>query len=223
MRTGAPLEGNAELASTPADKLVAKPAALSFEQAAALLQLDLMGQCSPRPVAPAGAGLAPWVRGAAATHAGPGAWDVLETDARRLFTTLRWRIARALTLEGGGGRTFGAPDVRTITVRRSDSLGNGALIREFPKQYATYYAIKEYRYNNVVQQNRNRLLWMDPTVDGLKTGHTAAAGYCLAASAQRGEHGLPRKPDSMTQRKRGQCVGDIVPGRASEGDGDIGQ
>lgn len=59
-----------------------------------------------------------------------------------------------------------------------------ALINEFPEFYKLY-AIKEFSYNNIKQQNRNRLLWRDPTVDGLKTGHTESAGYCLVASAKR--------------------------------------
>lgn len=59
-----------------------------------------------------------------------------------------------------------------------------ALIREFPEHYK-YYAEKEFTYNNIKQQNRNKLLWRDPTVDGLKTGHTDSAGYCLVASAKR--------------------------------------
>jgi len=62
----------------------------------------------------------------------------------------------------------------------------GALIRDFPDEYARYYAGKEYRYNNITQINRNRLLWLDPSVDGVKTGYTEAAGYCLVASSQRG-------------------------------------
>src|SRR4029079_17775866 len=48
----------------------------------------------------------------------------------------------------------------------------------------------EYRHNNITQQNRNRLLWLDPTVDGMKTGYTENAGYCLIASAKRGERRL---------------------------------
>ncbi|SDZ73074.1 D-alanyl-D-alanine carboxypeptidase (penicillin-binding protein 5/6) [Thiothrix caldifontis] len=59
-----------------------------------------------------------------------------------------------------------------------------ALVHEFPEYYKLY-AIKEFSYNNIKQQNRNRLLWRDPTVDGLKTGHTESAGYCLVASAKR--------------------------------------
>jgi D-alanyl-D-alanine carboxypeptidase (penicillin-binding protein 5/6) len=58
------------------------------------------------------------------------------------------------------------------------------IIRDYPEFFA-YYAIKEYTYNNIKQPNRNLLLWRDPSVDGLKTGHTAAAGYCLIATAQR--------------------------------------
>jgi D-alanyl-D-alanine carboxypeptidase (penicillin-binding protein 5/6) len=60
-----------------------------------------------------------------------------------------------------------------------------AVIRDFPEYYR-YYSIKEYRYNNITQPNRNRLLWLDPNVDGVKTGHTENAGYCLIASAKRG-------------------------------------
>ncbi|HSN22417.1 MAG TPA: D-alanyl-D-alanine carboxypeptidase family protein [Usitatibacter sp.] len=64
-----------------------------------------------------------------------------------------------------------------------------ALARDFPDRYPMF-AEKEFTYNHVRQANRNRLLWADPTVDGLKTGHTEAAGYCLAASAKRGERRL---------------------------------
>ena len=58
------------------------------------------------------------------------------------------------------------------------------LIAEFPEYYKLY-SQKEFTYNNIKQANRNRLLWVDPTVDGVKTGHTDAAGYCLIASARR--------------------------------------
>ncbi len=58
------------------------------------------------------------------------------------------------------------------------------IIRDYPTEYA-YYSIKEYRYNNIAQPNRNLLLRRDPSVDGMKTGYTEAAGYCLIASAQR--------------------------------------
>jgi serine-type D-Ala-D-Ala carboxypeptidase (penicillin-binding protein 5/6) len=58
------------------------------------------------------------------------------------------------------------------------------IVRDFP-QYYRYYSIKEYTYNKIRQDNRNLLLRRDPTVDGMKTGHTEAAGYCLVASAAR--------------------------------------
>jgi D-alanyl-D-alanine carboxypeptidase (penicillin-binding protein 5/6) len=64
-----------------------------------------------------------------------------------------------------------------------------AVIRDFPEYYPLY-SIKEYRYNNITQSNRNRLLWSDPYVDGMKTGFTDAAGYCLVASAKRGPRRL---------------------------------
>jgi len=59
------------------------------------------------------------------------------------------------------------------------------LIADHPEYYKTYYSTKSYTYNKITQANRNRLLWLDPTVDGMKTGHTEAAGYCLISSANR--------------------------------------
>jgi len=64
-----------------------------------------------------------------------------------------------------------------------------ALIRDYPEFYPIY-SQKEFRYNNITQSNRNRLLWTDPYVDGVKTGHTDAAGWCLVASAKRGDRRL---------------------------------
>ncbi len=63
------------------------------------------------------------------------------------------------------------------------------LIRDYPEYYPAY-AQKEFRYHNITQSNRNRLLWTDPHVDGVKTGHTEAAGWCLIASARRGDRRL---------------------------------
>jgi len=59
-----------------------------------------------------------------------------------------------------------------------------ALIKEFPEQYEEYKE-KEYTYNGIRQYNRNKLLWRDKSVDGIKTGHTESAGYCLVSSAER--------------------------------------
>ena len=64
-----------------------------------------------------------------------------------------------------------------------------ALIRDHPEAHALH-ATKEYSYNGIRQHNRNRLLWADPTVDGLKTGHSNAAGFCLIATARRGPRRL---------------------------------
>ncbi len=59
-----------------------------------------------------------------------------------------------------------------------------AIIREFPDYYR-WYSLKEYEYNDISQNNRNSLLWRDASVDGMKTGHTDDAGYCLVSSAKR--------------------------------------
>jgi len=64
-----------------------------------------------------------------------------------------------------------------------------ALIRDHPDYYKLY-SEREFRYNDITQQNRNRLLWLDPNVDGVKTGYTESAGYCLIASAKRGARRL---------------------------------
>ncbi|CAG1008666.1 serine-type D-Ala-D-Ala carboxypeptidase (penicillin-binding protein 5/6) [Burkholderiales bacterium] len=64
-----------------------------------------------------------------------------------------------------------------------------AVIRDHPEYYPLY-SLREYRYNNITQPNRNRLLWSDPYVDGMKTGRTEGAGWCLVASAKRGDRRL---------------------------------
>lgn len=80
----------------------------------------------------------------------------------------------------------GWPAENHYVTARDVALLSKALIRDFPEHYAVY-GEKEYEYNNIKQPNRNRLLWRDNSVDGLKTGHTDAAGYCLASSAKRGD------------------------------------
>ncbi len=81
----------------------------------------------------------------------------------------------------------GLPDPNHYTTAHDLSLLAMALIRDFPDQYKRLYAIKEYTYNKITQPNRNLLLWRDPYVDGMKTGHTESAGYCLISSARRGD------------------------------------
>jgi D-alanyl-D-alanine carboxypeptidase (penicillin-binding protein 5/6) len=79
----------------------------------------------------------------------------------------------------------GLPDPQHYTTAQDLSILATALIRDFPEDYKRLYSVKEYAYNNIKQPNRNRLLWLDPNVDGMKTGHTESAGYCLISSAKR--------------------------------------
>lgn len=78
----------------------------------------------------------------------------------------------------------GLPDPEHLTSVRDLSTLAARLVVEFP-QYLHYYSQKDYTYNNIKQPNRNRLLWLDNSVDGLKTGHTNSAGYCLVSTANR--------------------------------------
>jgi D-alanyl-D-alanine carboxypeptidase (penicillin-binding protein 5/6) len=83
----------------------------------------------------------------------------------------------------------GLPDPKHYTTARDLARLTSALINAFPEFYKIY-SIKEYRYNGITQPNRNRLLYVDPSVDGVKTGHTESAGYCLIASAKRDQRRL---------------------------------
>jgi D-alanyl-D-alanine carboxypeptidase (penicillin-binding protein 5/6) len=83
----------------------------------------------------------------------------------------------------------GWPDPKQRSTARDLAALAVALIRDFPGDYPRY-STREFRYNGVHQLNRNRLLWLDPNVDGVKTGYTESAGYCLVASAKRGERRL---------------------------------
>jgi D-alanyl-D-alanine carboxypeptidase (penicillin-binding protein 5/6) len=78
----------------------------------------------------------------------------------------------------------GLPGENHYSTARDTALLSIAIIRDFPEYYR-WYSEKEFNFNSIRQHNRNNLLWRDPAVDGLKTGHTEAAGYCLAASAKR--------------------------------------
>ena len=83
----------------------------------------------------------------------------------------------------------GLPAPQQVSTAADLGVIAAAVIRDFPEYYPLY-SIKEYRYNNITQSNRNRLLWSDPYVDGVKTGFTEGAGYCLIASAKRGPRRL---------------------------------
>jgi D-alanyl-D-alanine carboxypeptidase (penicillin-binding protein 5/6) len=83
----------------------------------------------------------------------------------------------------------GLPNPQHYTTAQDLTLLVSALIRDFPEYYPIY-SQKEFTYNKITQANRNRLLWLDPTVDGVKTGFTEAAGWCLITSSKRGERRL---------------------------------
>ena len=104
--------------------------------------------------------------------------DLMNRYAQQLGMTRTILVnAHGLTADG---HVMTARDIATLS---------RALINHFPDHYALY-KIKEFTYNGIQQYNRNGLLWKDDSVDGLKTGHTSAAGYCLAASAKRGDQRL---------------------------------
>jgi len=106
------------------------------------------------------------------------------------FTQMMNREAQRLGLKNTQFRNAtGLPDAQHYSTARDLGLLAAALIRDFPDFYPLY-SLKEYAYNRITQPNRNRLLWLDPHVDGVKTGHTEAAGYCLIASAKRGPRRL---------------------------------
>lgn len=78
----------------------------------------------------------------------------------------------------------GLPDKEHYTTAADIARLSSAMIREFPEYYK-WYARKDFTYNDITQHNRNKLLWRDESVDGIKTGHTDSAGYCLVTSAVR--------------------------------------
>ncbi|MDQ8031938.1 MAG: D-alanyl-D-alanine carboxypeptidase family protein [Bordetella sp.] len=80
----------------------------------------------------------------------------------------------------------GLPDPQHITTARDLATLAAHLVSDHPEYYH-YYKQRSYSYNKITQPNRNRLLWADPSVDGMKTGHTDSAGYCLVATALRGD------------------------------------
>ena len=106
------------------------------------------------------------------------------------FAQLMNREAQRLGMENTRfANATGLPDPRHFSTAYDLALLAIAIIRDFPEYYPLY-SMKEYRYNNITQANRNRLLWSDPTVDGMKTGYTENAGYGLITSARRGERRL---------------------------------
>jgi len=103
------------------------------------------------------------------------------------FAALMNQYAQRLGMTGSHFmNASGLHEDNHYTTARDIAILSRALIRDFPQDYAAY-ALKEYTINGITQHNRNTLLWRDPSVDGIKTGHHKEAGYCLAASAKRGE------------------------------------
>ena len=103
------------------------------------------------------------------------------------FVTAMNREAQRLGLKNTHfANSTGMPHAQHYSTAEDLILLAAAVIRDFPEHYP-HYALKQFRYNNITQSNRNRLLWTDPAVDGMKTGYTENAGYCLVASARRGE------------------------------------
>jgi D-alanyl-D-alanine carboxypeptidase (penicillin-binding protein 5/6) len=101
------------------------------------------------------------------------------------FVKMMNEEARRLGMTGSSYvNATGLPDPNHYTTARDLVKLTESTIRDFPEYYA-WYAIKEFVHNNIKQTNRNLLLWRDESVDGVKTGHTKAAGYCLVASAKR--------------------------------------
>lgn len=101
------------------------------------------------------------------------------------FSALMNQHARSLgMLNTQFNNSTGLPDDEHLTTAKDLSLLAQALIRNFPEYY-TWYSTKEFTFNKIKQHNRNQLLWRDKSVDGIKTGYTKSAGYCLLTSSRR--------------------------------------
>jgi serine-type D-Ala-D-Ala carboxypeptidase (penicillin-binding protein 5/6) len=110
------------------------------------------------------------------------------------FVELMNQQAKALGMKNTSFKNVdGLPEPGHVTTVRDLSILSTRLLQDFP-EYVPYFAIKKYRYQGTPtanDTNRNTLLFRDPTVDGLKTGHTDSAGYCLIATAKRDFPNLP--------------------------------
>ena len=103
----------------------------------------------------------------------------------RPFSDLMNQVAARLGMTASHFvNSSGLPDPDHYTTAYDMALLASALVRDFPEYYPMH-AIREYVYNGITQHNRNRMLWRDSSVDGIKTGHTESAGYCLVVSAER--------------------------------------
>ena len=110
--------------------------------------------------------------------------------SEEVFAQMMNREAQRLGMKNTNfTNSSGLPDSQHYSTARDLGLLAVALIRDFPEYYPLY-SLREYRYNNITQPNRNRLLWLDPNADGMKTGYTESAGFCLIGSSKRGARRL---------------------------------
>jgi D-alanyl-D-alanine carboxypeptidase (penicillin-binding protein 5/6) len=101
------------------------------------------------------------------------------------FAALMNRYAKALRMKGSHfTNSTGLPDPDHKMTARDIATLAATIIKEFPEYYK-WYSQKEFTYDDITQYNRNKLLWRDQSVDGMKTGHTEDAGYCLVTSAKK--------------------------------------
>jgi D-alanyl-D-alanine carboxypeptidase (penicillin-binding protein 5/6) len=109
------------------------------------------------------------------------------------FVTLMNREAQRMGLANTHfANPHGLPSPENYTTAQDLSVLARHVIQDYPEFYKID-SVKEFTYNRIKQQNRNRLLWLDPTVDGMKTGHTEAAGFCMVASAHRPAGNIDRR------------------------------
>ena len=110
--------------------------------------------------------------------------------SEQTFAELMNQYAQKLGMKGTHFvNASGLPDPNHYSSARDIATLAQHVIRDYPEEYKIY-ALKEFEWNGITQHNRNTLLWRDPSVDGIKTGHTKDAGYCLATSAKRGDQRL---------------------------------
>ena len=103
------------------------------------------------------------------------------------FTQIMNAYAEQMGMTGSNFvNSTGLPDPNHYTTTQDVAILSRALIKNFPEYYA-WYGEKEFTYNGIRQHNRNNLLWRDPSIDGIKTGHTDSAGFCLVTSGKRGD------------------------------------
>lgn len=121
------------------------------------------------------------------------------------FVTLMNREAQRMGLKNTRfANPHGLPDANNYSTAQDLATLAANVIRDFPEFYKID-SVKQFTYNKITQQNRNRLLWLDPTVDGMKTGHTDGSGYSMIASA--------RRPNGSTGERR---LISVISGAASD-------